>query len=355
MTTTKIFCDIKTRNVHLNDLICVDANKINEEMFLHGLYFQFCCCIFNILIFFILALPDSALAREKAGRGTAAEVAKAIESLNKQPTPKSLSCPAQSCLEMSLQQHIDWNFGNLEATLPDLLSVAYTMDVAVNLSKSIEICRDTIDQHLNDFWKSERNKRITGSRCYELFTYINNNHNSKDWDRKVTSFLTPIRPTADMLYGSENEKTALLQYEALTGKTVSSVGLVIPPNVPFIACSPDGLVADENTLIEVKCPKMGKTKKLIEFVPLLPFWDKSKLPSLVFKKKHKYYAQIQISIYILQSKSCDFVVFSQIDGCQIVRIAYDEEYAKKLVQDLYKAYFLKIIPRMYDCENLIWK
>ena len=41
----------------------------------------------------------------------------------------------------------------------------------------------------NEAWHLERSKRITGCICYQLYTYMKNNHNREEWDLKLDSIL----------------------------------------------------------------------------------------------------------------------------------------------------------------------
>lgn len=66
------------------------------------------------------------------------------------------------------------------------------------------------------------------------------------------------RVTAEMERGTAEEPFAIKLFEAREGKKVERVGLCVSDEIPFLALSPDGLIADENgkytEAVEVKSP-----------------------------------------------------------------------------------------------------
>lgn len=64
-----------------------------------------------------------------------------------------------------------------------------------------------------------------------------------------------------MQHGIDTEATARTEYEMLTGNFVNEPGFVIHDIMPYLGCSPDGLIIGSHGL-EIKCPK---TATHIEF------------------------------------------------------------------------------------------
>ena len=54
--------------------------------------------------------------------------------------------------------------------------------------------------------------------------------------------------------GVEREPDARNLFQSITGKEVSEVGSFIHPDIPMSSASPDGLILDENAVLEIKCP-----------------------------------------------------------------------------------------------------
>jgi len=54
--------------------------------------------------------------------------------------------------------------------------------------------------------------------------------------------------------GVEREPDARALFEAITGKEVKEVGSFDHPTIPNTSSSPDGLIRNENAVLEIKCP-----------------------------------------------------------------------------------------------------
>ena len=54
--------------------------------------------------------------------------------------------------------------------------------------------------------------------------------------------------------GVEREPDARVLFESITGKPVTEVGSFTHPDIPMSSASPDGLIVDENAVLEIKCP-----------------------------------------------------------------------------------------------------
>lgn len=103
----------------------------------------------------------------------------------------------------------------------------------------------------------ERQFRITGSRCYEIFTYKGDN-----WESKAIKYFWPKKFSNKYVeHGLTEEKNALHHYEEVFQVGIENCGLFIPFVHPWLGYSPDGIVLNVNglpeKLIEVKCPYAG--------------------------------------------------------------------------------------------------
>lgn len=71
----------------------------------------------------------------------------------------------------------------------------------------------TIKQN-NPAWFNERDKRITGSICYALFTFIKRNHSLDEWKSKLNSiYKSQFKGNEHTIRGQENELKAKQAYE----------------------------------------------------------------------------------------------------------------------------------------------
>src|SRR5690606_3365499 len=55
-------------------------------------------------------------------------------------------------------------------------------------------------------------------------------------------------------WGHDVEAAARAAYEAETGAIVTCVGFIVHPALPYIGCSPDGLIGDDG-MHQIKCPQ----------------------------------------------------------------------------------------------------
>ena len=137
-------------------------------------------------------------------------------------------------------------------------------------------------------------------------------------------------------WGTENEPNGVAKYlEFRSGDkfTLSHTGLCIHPEFPWLACSPDGIVVEEDgtrVLLEIKCP----FKK--QLYPSIPKY---------------YYDQIQYSMWLLDCKFCDFVVYTPTET-SVERFAFDAAYVSQfLLIAINNFYFDKYLPRLVAREK----
>ncbi|KAL7306682.1 hypothetical protein TKK_0001355 [Trichogramma kaykai] len=180
----------------------------------------------------------------------------------------------------------------------------------------------TINQ-TNNLWKNARRCRITGSVCYELFTYCSNK--TPDWVKKVEKVFFPtFRGTSNTLYGLRNEGKALDLYAELFEVTVHRCGLIVHPTVPWLAYSADGIVRSENILLEFTYQQNDNT---------------------ALKEQHKYYGQVQLGMLLLNCPKCHFIVYSSFDhSIAVIEIGYDQKFVKNMLKSLKDAYFKYLLP-----------
>lgn len=159
------------------------------------------------------------------------------------------------------------------------------------------VCEETFKSKAS--WKKKRQFRITGSRCYALYTYTKNK--TPNWEQKSQQYFYPkvFKKTAAIKHGIKYVPSARTIYENYTGIKVKQIGLVVPEINPWLGYIPDGVILDENgkpnKLIEIKCPFAGKTKTILEVVQSLNYLNKD----LTLKEKTNYFAQIQFGMAIL--------------------------------------------------------
>ena len=225
----------------------------------------------------------------------------------------------------------------------EALTDQFYLDViSLSYEDSVKLCREPQG---SAEWKQARRVRITASECYTLYTAQSG---FKDKFARITS--GKFKGCAATSYGSEMESRARALYESVRCKKVQQCGLVVPPMMPWVGCSPDGIVEEDGglVLLELKCPALCKDESLVSVL------QRNRLPylrlegeNLTLKKKHKYYAQVQLTLAILDLDVCDFCVYDgSEDEVHIIQVKRDRAFCCALVQKLGEVYFSHILPHL---------
>ena len=145
-------------------------------------------------------------------------------------------------------------------------------------------------------WLAARKGRITASNaaaCLGIHPYISR---QKAW-REITGNQTPAEKKAQEAghnfasrWGQNFEAVARNAYEAETGNLVTETGFWVHPDLPWLGCSPDGLIGSEGGL-EVKCPEI-----------------------LYGKVPHYYRIQCQVQMACLGRAWVDFFCWAKPNG-----------------------------------------
>ncbi|KAJ3662700.1 hypothetical protein Zmor_007035 [Zophobas morio] len=214
-----------------------------------------------------------------------------------------------------------------------------------------EICKDTFKSKAT--WMQERQYRITGSRCYTLFTY-----SQGDWHTKAVKYFYPksFKGTYATRYGNNQEDFARQAYmtNLPSAETVIQCGLIVCQKNPWLACSPDGIVFRDKRpirLLEIKCPVLGAKKTITECLPSLEYMEFSEGEGWTLKRRHGYMAQIQLSLAILNLLGCDFIIYSSFDrSFYLLNIDRDEIFCNDLLKKLKSVFFQNMLHVL--CEPL---
>lgn len=201
-------------------------------------------------------------------------------------------------------------------------------------------------------WQSGRMFRITGNRCYNIYTY--GQGYNVDWGEKARKHFWPGHVfTSAMIYGMEHEKHAREAYVRLLGDEVVTPGLLIPVLHPWLGYSADGVVYKNGKpwkLLEIKCPVKGKSKGASDLLDCKYFYLSDSQYCL--KKRHQYYGQVQLGMSILDLEMCDLVLYSSLhDEVQVVQVPFDKDFASEMLSKLKHDYFHNMLH--YICHAAI--
>ncbi|KAJ8914902.1 hypothetical protein NQ315_016056, partial [Exocentrus adspersus] len=178
-------------------------------------------------------------------------------------------------------------------------------------------CFIFIKIHLNGTKHEARKFRITGSRCYEIFTY-----KGTDWEMKSKKYFWPKSFTNKYIkHGLKYEDAARTAFENKTKMVVAKCGMIISPQNKWLGFSPDGVIIDTNgysiALLEIKCLYDGASLTIESALQSCSFVVKEN-GKYFLKQKHKYFGQIQLGLSMLNLKVCYLVLYASFDDSFVI-------------------------------------
>lgn len=229
----------------------------------------------------------------------------------------------------------------------------YKNNVCVTLQQAIDIaCNDNLQR--SDYWKQERRKRITTCEAYSLFTCANNRHTDANWLDKVKTYVEDsFRGNKATAWGLKTEPESRKCYEEKTKSTVLETGLMVNPSIPWLGYSPDGILPKKNKIIEIKCPVAGRTKPIKAFLQTLKFLEISG-ENIGLKQNHKYYCQIQLGMFVTNTRACDFIIYSSFAKMfHVIHVPYNETLVKNAyIPTLQYVYFSRVLKYLVSCDSV---
>lgn len=227
------------------------------------------------------------------------------------------------------------------------------------------ICEKTYKNFRN--WMEERKHRISGARIYSIYTYSSNKN--PDWATKCKEHFNPSQITSQYTeHGIKNEDAAREVFcEKNSSFEVYETGLLVSPVNSWLSISPDGVIfinGKPYALLEIKCPYQGKEVTILEAIKSNSFKTclatKKGQPHefilpLRLKEKHKYYAQIQLGMFMLNVKKTYFVMYASFDkSIETIEVNYDEKFVTKMLKTVKQTYFNIMLHAICD-KNLCKK
>lgn len=133
-----------------------------------------------------------------------------------------------------------------------------------------------------------------------------------------------------IMWGVVHEEKALAAYQWETGRNVAGYGFVDHPTIKGVGGSSDGVVVNEDRIIEIKCPYTSKEHVRTAATGEVP---------------KQYVAQVQGNLWISDRAACDFISFDprMPEHLQLVvlDVPRDEAFIEKLSKRV--AEFAKLV------------
>ncbi|XP_060862406.1 uncharacterized protein LOC132939325 [Metopolophium dirhodum] len=158
-------------------------------------------------------------------------------------------------------------------------------------------------------------------------------------------------------YGRDTEPIARKKAECIIGEKIQICGLIVDPDEPYLAASPDGLIG-KTAIIEIKCPYIAKdtssaidaiNKKLLPYCNIVDNCTK-------LKKDNIYYYQVMGQLHITRRKLCYFVIYTS-NWITVEKIYYEPEFWTSNMAEKLKMFYMdcmlpEIIQPLYPIRML---
>ena len=230
----------------------------------------------------------------------------------------------------------------------------YQRFVAVTQEQAEMIERDTRSQSECAKWYEQRQLCVTATMCKEIVCRRKSDVSCLVQKKLQRNFFG----NTATCYGLDHEAEALAEYVALQQQSdpdysVQASGLVISCDVPYLACSPDGIVSTSSGqgLVEVKCPYRCRSADLYQVTrDQQSFFLELIDGKLSLKRGHKYYYQVQMSLMVLDLEWADFVVWSPHD-LFIERICRNNDFLIPALPKLERFYKDHLLPALFAASQ----
>ncbi|XP_039297261.1 uncharacterized protein LOC111057589 [Nilaparvata lugens] len=209
--------------------------------------------------------------------------------------------------------------------------------------KDIEnVARITVGQCENPLWFAAKKYRLTASNFGKVLSAYKRNRYPPSLFKQLKGDYN-FKAVRSLQWGRDNEQTALRCLEEVNSVKIEKTGVWLHES-GFLGASPDGIIKNENAIVEVKCPYIfRKSENIIESIRsfktyILMVNDEN---LMLVNKEHDYYHQIQGQLHITGAQKCYLVVWSP-SGYLITEIIKDDDWAGniKILHDFFLYKFL---------------
>ncbi|XP_046143605.1 uncharacterized protein LOC114881203 [Osmia bicornis bicornis] len=247
------------------------------------------------------------------------------------------------------KQSCDKNYGPT-AEKPDMEEAVFSSECERHMFTFLQwqtmrhnIEAETCDQAKSEKWIAYCKKLLTASHFGKVCQLRKNTLRGNT----IKSIMYPqIQYLRSLEYGRENEANALGQLETELGIQILPCGLFIDAVVPYLGATPDGLV-DDDTIVEVKCPKSAKDLSPAEAIEQLPVMRRI-FRDAEMNKIHHYYYQVQGQLHITNKQCALFCLWTK-KGIKITKVQRDDRFwATEMEQKLKRFYEDSMLPEIID-------
>lgn len=249
----------------------------------------------------------------------------------------------------------------LELNYDQLITIISKWKIKINEEQYTAIEKQTREQQKSREWFHQRAGRVTAS----IFKSVCKTNVEKPSISLIKKIYYPQKfkfKTNETEWGISHEQNAIKSYQEQSGLPHGlqcfRTGLIIDPQSPYFAATPDAIVTCNccgKGCLEVKCPDLLKSMSIFSFAKCsttcLIFEDNE---DIALDRQHSYFFQIQMQMAITKTQYSDFVVWSPKEF-YLERIYFDHEFWMhhfQMAKDFHsKVIMPELVGRFYSKEN----
>jgi len=210
----------------------------------------------------------------------------------------------------------------------------------------------TRDQAKSRTWKRLRTGRVTASKAHQV-CHTDENRPSLSLIKEICHPEMCNVQTAAMKWGIQKEPIALDNYEAWgKGKhqdfEYKRCGAFIHPKYPFLAASPDAIRTcgcHDRGCVEVKCPASKAKLTIPECVQRPGFCLIKHGTGYQLDRKHPYYSQVQLQLFVTDTEFCDFVVWTEA-AVFVQTVHFNKDFVREMLPKMDHFFITGILPEL---------
>ena len=226
----------------------------------------------------------------------------------------------------------------------------YESHIVLTQARAIALELETRGQAHDSLWFAERQKRITASIAKQVAV-----RRKETRPKKPVSVITHRHSFSSIatVYGVEKKRVAREMYLKVMrfskpSLSVSQTGLLISTDHPWLGATPGGLISDpvatavEEGLLEIKCPFSCSDSSFSECAKKSSF---CLTKDRKLKKKHPYYYQVHVQMFVAGKSWCNFCVCSPTK-LHIERIHVNTAFLKEILPMIQVFYCKQVLPHL---------
>ncbi|VDI46737.1 Hypothetical predicted protein [Mytilus galloprovincialis] len=229
------------------------------------------------------------------------------------------------------------------------LSIRYLYekaDIQVTQSDVDLIERSTRLQSCSPKWLEERRWRLTASTFGEICK-VTSRRNTNKFCHSL--FYGSNIQSKALSHGKNYEAKALKAFNLKFDKNAKRCGFYVSIDKSFLGASPDAILEDGKSIVEIKCPYNGRNED-VKPGPNFKFLQMDSNGNIVLKESSNYYDQIQGQLFVTKRSLCYFVVYTLCD-LFVQKISLNEEYCNNCLVPKLESFYQRVF-RPYVASTL---